>query len=120
MDTGFNRAKLLRLLNTQGKEYSFTAAGKNDFGEPSGETVAVAVRGVYHETQGYVTLSGLEGATIKSKPQSLLLCLLEDCSDIKAGMSVTINGKLYNLTDVRDVGGLGFAADLSLEVVLSG
>lgn len=118
MNLNFEKHKLARFIKTQGRTYTFTAPGINQFGEPTGRKKTVEVSGVYHETQGYVTNSATDGSNIKSKPDSLLMCLVEDTVELVREMTVTISGKEYRIVDLRDVNNLGVACDISLELVL--
>lgn len=118
MNPSFERHKLIRFIKSQGRTYTFTAPGTNQFGEPTGQEKTVKVSGVYHETQGYVTNSATDGSNIKSKPDSLIMCLVEDTVGLVGGMTVTISGKEYRIVDLRDVNNLGVACDISLELVL--
>ena len=118
MNPNFEKHKLTRFIKTQGRTYTFTGSGKNQFGEPTGTSKTVEVPGVYHETQGYVTSSATDGANIKTKPDALIMCLVEDIVGLVSGMTVTISGKEYRIVDLRDVNNLGVACDISLELVL--
>lgn len=118
MNPSFERHKLIRFIRSQGRTYTFTAPGTNLFGEPTGQKKTLEVSGVYHETQGYVTNSATDGSNIKSKPDSLIMCLVEDTVELVREMTVTISGKEYKVVDLRDVNNLGVACDISLELVL--
>lgn len=118
MNPSFERHKLIRFIKTQGRTYTFTDSGKNKFGEPTGTSKTVEVPGVYHETQGHVTSSATDGANIKTKPDALILCLVEDSTGLERDMVVTIHEKDYKVVDLRDVNNLGVACDISLELVL--
>ncbi len=118
MNLEFEKHKLIRFIKSRGQSYTFTASGTNQFGEPTGQKKTVEISGVYHETQGYVTSSATDGSNIKSKPDSLIMCLVEDTTELATGMMVTIQGKDYKVVDLRDVSNLGVACDISLEVVL--
>lgn len=118
MNLNFERYKLLRLTTLYGQEFVFTLRGTNEFKEPTDKTQNFPIVGIYHETQGYVTQSGVEGGVIKTKPSSQILCLHEAAQTLSVGMEVTIQGGIYKLVDVRDVNNLGVACDLSLEKVL--
>lgn len=118
MNLSFEKHKLIRFIKSQGLTYTFTAPGTNSFGEPTGQERTVEVSGVYHETQGYVTGYVVEGSNIKSKPESLIMCLMEDTVGLVREMVVTINGNEYRIVDLRDVNHLGVACDISLELVL--
>ena len=119
MRPSFERQKLLRFIKTNGKEYTFTKAGVDRFGEPSDIAKTVCLPGVYHETEVYVSVSADTAAAVKTKPQSMIMCLMEDAANLEDGMTVTISGKLYTVKDRRDVNNFGVACDISLEVVLT-
>lgn len=118
MNLNFEKYKLSRFIKTQGRTYTFTCPGKNQFGEPTGTSKTVGVPGVYHETQGHVTSSATDGANIKTKPDALIMCLVEDSTGLERDMVVTIHKKDYKIVDLRDVNNLGVACDISLELVL--
>lgn len=118
MNLEFEKHKLIRFIRSLGQSYTFIAPGTNQFGEPTGQKEVVEVSGVYHETQGYVTSSATDGSNIKSKPDSLIMCLVEDATELTTGMVVTIRDKDYKVIDLRDVNNLGVACDISLEVIL--
>lgn len=118
MNLNFEKHKLARFIKTQGRTYTFTAPGINQFGEPTGTSKTVEVPGVYHETQGYVTSSATDGANIKTKPDALIMCLVEDSTGLERDMKVTIRDKDYRVVNLRDVNNLGVACDISLELVL--
>lgn len=119
MKPNFERHKLIRFIKSQGQTYTFTAPGTNQFGEPTGSSRSVEISGVYHETQGYVFNSATDGSNIKTKPESLIMCLIEDSVGLTRGMEVVIQNKSYKIVDLRDVNNFGVACDISLEVVLS-
>lgn len=118
MNPSFEKHKLLRFIKSQGRSYTFIGFGKNQFGEPTGESKTVEISGVYHESQGYVTNTATDGSNIKSKPNSLIMCLKEDSLSLERDMSTTIQDKEYKIVDLRDVNNFGVACDISLELVL--
>lgn len=118
MDLNFEKHKLTQFIRTQGRTYTFTGSGKNQFEEPTETSKTVEVPGVYHETQGYVTGSATDGANLKTKPDALIMCLVKDSTGLERDMKVTIQGKDYRVVDLRDVNNLGVACDISLELVL--
>lgn len=122
MNLNFEKHKLTRFINSHGQEYTFLSHGSNSFGEPvEGETSnKVTIRGVYHETQGYVTSVADTGGNIKTKPDAQIICRFSDTESLKAGMVVEIQGKNYRLIDLRNINNLGVACDLSLELILNG
>lgn len=120
MNLNFERYKLSRFIQMYGRPYTFSLSGKNQFGEPQGIEEEVVVSGVYHEASGnvYVSGSATDGANIKTKPFSMIMCFMKDALSLKTGMEVDIWNKTYKVIDLRDVSNLGVACDISLEVIL--
>lgn len=122
MNLNFEKHKLTRFINSQGQEYTFLLPESNSFGEPVEGEVSkeVTIRGVYHETQGYVTSKADTGSNIKTKPDAQIICHFSDTKNLKTGMVVQIWEKSYQLIDLRNINNLGVACDLSLELILNG
>lgn len=120
MNAAFERYKVQRLIQTQGQVFSFQEATLNEFNEPVPTGRTVPLPGVYHETQGYVSLKSDDGGTVKTKPDSQILCLWESAQELKTGMLVKIQNKDYHLVDIRDIENFGVVCDLSLELILHG
>lgn len=118
MNPAFETYKLRRFIKSQGTIFIFTSTGKNQFNEPNGESRTVGVNGVYHETQGHVTKKGDDAGTVKTKPDSMIMCSKEDSKNLQEGMTVEVGGKTYKVTDLRDVENFSVACDISLELVL--
>lgn len=118
MVNSLERYKVLKAINTYGQIYQFHFKSKNEFNEPTGGESSFTLRGIYHETQGYVTSTASDGSNVKTKPNSLILCMKEDASQIAVGMTTEIREKEYRVVDLRDVENLGLFYDISLEVVL--
>lgn len=113
----FQKNKVERILLSQGQEFSFNRPGKNEFGEPTGTAETVRIKGVYHESIGYVTRTSSEGSRVRSKPSPMILTLWEEGSKIKLNDSLLLQGKEYKVVDVKDIGESKIAVDISLEVV---
>ena len=113
----FQRNKVKRLIISQGQEFSFNRPGKNEFGEPTGTAETVKIKGVYHESIGYVTRTSSEGSRVRSKPSPMILALWDDGSKVKLNDSLLLQGKEYKVVGVKDVGESKVVADISLEVV---
>lgn len=121
MNPIFEKYKLRRFIIVNGTTYTFTAPKKNRFGEPDGTSKTVKVQGVYHETDrssGYVLVSATEGSNIKTKPESLIVCLWDDSHELEDGMEVSVGGSTYKVTNLNDVNHFGVACEISLELVL--
>lgn len=74
----FELHKVKKEIQRHGEEYTFYRRDKNEFGEPIGEEHEVKIlKGLYHEEIGFVKLETDDGANIKSKPESQILCIIE-------------------------------------------
>lgn len=129
LNTRFEEYKLKRELKRNGTSVSFYRNQKNDFDEPSGKPELVAsITGLYHETNGYVTLSVSDATVQRSVKLPMLLCLTSDvkAADLKVGDYVKIPNatsggtKTYYMTGMVDVSDFGVITDISLEVVDDG
>lgn len=115
----FQKAKLKRLIDVQGRSYTFYRDGKNELGEPNNSVQMVTtLTGIWHESQGYVNVTSGDASTVKSKPQSQILTLWDYIGDISQGDYIRVGKSRYNVTEVHDPTNLGVAADISLEVVV--
>lgn len=113
----FQMAKIRRLIRTQGQQFTFNRPDKNEFGEPTGQTVSVIIDGVFHETSSYVSKSATESTTIRQKSSPMILCLAAEGKKIKLNDSLNFNGKTYTVSEVKDSAEMDVAVDISLEEV---
>lgn len=121
MRKSFELHKVSRFLATHGQDYTFKKFPLDKFKEPLKDSpTTVSIRGVYHEDQGYVTVSGTEGATLRTKPSSLMLCSIEDSKRLERGMTVEVGGSTYTISELRDINKAQIACDISLELILDG
>lgn len=113
----FQVNKIRRLIRTQGRLFDFARLGLNEFGEPNGQTELISILGVYHETTTYLQKAKVESTTIRTKSSPMILCLWEDAKLLQHTDTLEYNGKLYSVTDIKDVTESGLVADISLEEV---
>lgn len=113
----FQLNKVRRIINTQGKFFSFSRAGKDEFGEPNGQTDSVTIRGVYHETTKYISKSATEATTIRQKASPMILCLWEEAQMLVHTDELTFNGHLYKVGEVKNLSEANIIGDISLEEV---
>lgn len=113
----FQLNKVRRLINTQGKLFTFKRPGTNEFGEPNGQTESVNIKGVYHETTSFLSKSATEATTIRQKPSPMILCLWEDAQKILHTDELTFNGKSYKVGEVKNISEANIVGDISLEEV---
>lgn len=129
LNTRFEEYKLRRELKRNGTDVTFLRNKKNDFGEPVDELEVVAnVKGLYHETNGYVTLSVSDATVQRSVKLPMLLCLAQDVvfshlavgDYIKVPNIVTGETKTYYVSGITDISDFGIITDISLEVIDDG
>lgn len=129
LNTRFEEYKLKRELKRNGTEVTFCRNKKNDFGEPVGELEVVAkLTGLYHETNGYVSLSVSDATVSRNVKTPMLLCLAQDImfshlaigDYVKVPNIVTGETKTYYVTGITDISDFGIIADVSLEVIDDG
>lgn len=79
INTKFEAYKLKREIRRSGSDFVFKRQKLNEFNEPSGEYEEVgSIKGLYHESNSYVTNTVGDAATTRTKKQPMLLCLYED------------------------------------------
>lgn len=117
----FEAFKLKQELKKSGKSFEFLRKQSNDFGEPSGEYFNVGnVTGLYHEENGFVSVSTGETTQYRNRKQPRILCLFEDVDGLNLlqGDIVLINEKEFSFSSVLNIQEWGIIADISLEEVL--
>lgn len=113
----FQLNKVRRLINTQGKHFSFQRQETNEFGEPNGQTVSVTIIGVYHETTSFLSKTATDATTIRQKPSPMILCLWEDSQKILHTDELLFNGKSYKVGEIKNISEANIVGDISLEEV---
>ncbi len=113
----FQLNKVRRLIITQGRLFTFVTEGKNDFGEPNGETVSQNLKGVFHETTSYVSKETSSASTTRKKSSPMVLTLWESVKEINKSYQVQLNGKTYQVNEVKNLCESNLLADISLEEV---
>lgn len=115
----FQKAKMAQIIRVEGVDYTFLRDQLDEYGEPTGALSEVAiVRGIWHESQGYVTLVSGEASTVRSKPSPQILTMAEWAKPIQQDDFIEVDGQRYLVTGKHDPTNLGIAADISLEVVV--
>lgn len=119
MNTQFQTAKLKRLIALQGEDFIIMRDTLNELNEPDGgESEVVSFRGIWHESNSYVTTTKGDAATVRSKSSPQILALLDSVKEVKQGDFLRIGDKRYNITGMDNLTNLDVAADISLEEVL--
>lgn len=120
MNTKFEAYKLQRALKRSGIEYDFERFGKNEFDELNEEVVkSFKIKGLYHEQNGYITITTGDAAKTRTKKTPMILCLYEDVvsSGLKVGDFVKINNKVLKVNGVVNVQEWNIISDISLEFI---
>ena len=129
LNTRFEEYKLKRELKRNGTEVTFYRNKKNAFGEHVGELEVVAkLTGLYHETNGYVSLSVSDATVQRSVKLPMLLCLNDDVKAaglvagdyVKLPNATSFSTKTYYITGMVDISDFGIITDISLEVIDDG
>lgn len=121
MNIHFDISKVSRAIDTHGQNFVFTRSGKDDYGQPSHETTQIEIKGLFHQTRGYITKNTSDGTVSRSKPQPQIMTLVTpNSSAILPKDKLVYCGKTYTVTGVDDIGNLGVALDISLELIDDG
>lgn len=121
MNIHFDISKITRAINTHGKEFVFTHFESNDYGEPSGDSSEITIKGLFHQTRSYITKNTTDGTIARSKPQPQILTFHNSSSmSLSIKDKLEYDGKLYSVIGVDDIGNLGVADDISLELIDNG
>lgn len=124
INTKFEVYKIKRELKKSGKSFVVCVDNKNAFGSPvDGEPKVIGTfTGIYHEENGYISVSTGETTQTRSKKTPMILCLWEDISvlNFEAGTFIMINNKKYNITGIVNIQNWSLIADVSLELVDNG
>lgn len=113
----FQLNKVKRLINTQGRSVAVTRQRKNKFNEPNGEAEVFSVTGVFHETTSYLSKTGSDGSTVRSKPSPMLMCLWDDIKKLKHTDQIVLNNHIYNIGEIKNLCEADVIGDISLEEV---
>lgn len=124
INTKFEVYKIKREFKRSGKTFTVCADKKNAFGSPvDGEPKVLGTFvGMYHEENGYISISTSDATQTRTKKTPMILCLWEDISGLKfeSDSYILINGKKYKVTGIVNVQEWNLIADVSLELVDNG
>ena len=123
VNTRFEAYKIKRELKRSGIDYEFKRAGKDKFGEPTGEEKVVGkLRGLYHEQSSGIQITTGDTTQTRTKKVPMILCLYEDTASLilQVGDVVKINTKTFKVTGVTNIQEWNLISDISLEVVDNG
>lgn len=116
----FQLNKVRRSIATLGTSFVFIRPDKNAFGEPNGQTISVAIKGIYHETTSFLSKSSVESTTVRTKPSPMILCLWQDAQKLQHMDKLAFNGKSYKVGDIKNLSESNIIGDISLEEIQNG
>lgn len=107
--------KVQRRIDWSGEDYTFTRIVEDKYHRKQGE-ITITVKGLYHKTHSYQTVSSTEGSVTSKKPQPMILCLYNNTDNPQLGDKVVIGGKTMFVTGVEDIQEQHKVLQVSLEV----
>ena len=113
----FQLSKVRKTIRVQGKTFLVTRPGKNEFGEPNGETESHEITGVYHELTEYRSKTTSEASTIRQRSSPMILLLWEDAKELHHQDKIEFNDKSYRVNEIKNLAEANLIADVSLEEV---
>lgn len=116
----FQINKVNRLISTNGEIFNFKRKKINEFNEYTEEEQTIQIKGIFHQTNSYVSQTGMDAGLIRSKPQPLVMCLKEEAEKIMKDDILEYKGKQYKVIDKTNLVELDICVDISLDVIQDG
>ena len=117
-DLNFQKNKVSRFIQQYGETFVFKRPKLNDFGEPINDGFEeITIKGVYHETNSYVSQTITEGTVTRTKKQPMILCFVSEAEKLKYGDALEYKQNKYNVVSALNLAQLDICCDISLEVV---
>lgn len=116
MNIKFMKHQVKNEIARSGQEYQFKRKKENKYYQIVGEEDIAIVKGIYHETNGYISLLKADASMVQSKKVPTILTLKENAIGIEQGDYTEIAGNKYKVTGVLDVQNYGIVVDISLEM----
>lgn len=116
MNIKFMKHQIKNEIARSGQEYQFKRKKENKHHQIVGEEDIAIVKGIYHETNGYISLLKADASMVQSKKVPTILTLKENAIGIEQGDYTEIAGNKYKVTGVLDVQNYGIVVDISLEM----
>lgn len=111
----FQLHKVNRMINANGKYFTFTRFKRNDFGELLQEKEHITIFGLYHEVTSYINRTAQDASVINKKSSPMILCT--DYVGVRIGDKLEYNNKEYLVNEIKDLSESGIIFDISLEEV---
>lgn len=123
INTTFEAYKVKREITRNGSQYEFKRFGKNEVGEPNGQSVSVGiVSGIYHEQNSSIRITTGDTTSVRTKKIPTILCLYESITPLglQVGDFTVINSKTFKITGILNIQEWGIVSDISMEVTDNG
>lgn len=118
--SNFQLNKVRRIVRTQGKTFTVTREGINEFQEPDGTVESFPLIGVYHTSPSnsmYSVQHKSDSTMVWPKSFPMILCLWEEAEKLKLTDRVVLNGKMYRVGEIRNVDEANLIGDITLEEI---
>lgn len=103
-----------RLIKLKGMDVELFREEKNEFQEPGTPEKIGDLRGLFHETNGYLGVSIAESGKIYTAKQPMFLIPYTD--NVRQQDIVAVAGRNFRVNGLDDLGNLHLFLDISLEV----
>lgn len=107
--------KVQRFIAVHGTEFELVRFKLNSYNEPT-DTIEDKreIRGVYHETTGYLSETTSDSTTIRSRYSPCILCTWKSSEGLNSSYQVHINSRLYTISEIKNVAEANLIAEISL------
>lgn len=116
--TNFEKHKVELHIKRYGTEFIFNRNAKNEYGEEAtAKSVVCTLKGIYHEQSSYINIQTTDNSQTQQKKQQMIICLFEDCTEVKMNDVVVLNSKELKVTDVVNLNEMNIIANICLEEI---
>lgn len=112
--------RVKQAIRVHGQEFLFSIKEPNEFDEPTGKIITIPVRGLYHETTGYLSESSSDSTTIRKRSSPGILVCWESLGPLKIQAELEFNNKTYRVTEIKNLGESNIIGDISLLEIQNG
>lgn len=113
----FLQAKLNRALEWNGKLYYFNKIVLDEYNQPQVSEERIEVKGIYHETNSYVTKSSSDATVTVSEKSPSLLVSWKDACKLELEDTLEIEGVSYRVSGLTNIQNYNVFGSISLEVI---
>lgn len=112
--------RLIQNINWQGSVYAFSRYNENEYGEKNENLEEFAeIRGLFHNgSSPHVKVTTTDAGSIIEKTAPYIMATWIDAEKLHLDDQVEINGKIFKVTGVENIGQFNLIGEISLEVLL--